>query len=234
MVAAAQLRVGLKPAMLQLERIFRDGAQALREAGGLSTSPSLPAAVLLMQSDVLNSYRYALDHYLPLSLDKPFLQKSSLGTPYQKWAKFTNDDFNALSFAIANLVRYSGRLVEELLCAKLKSARLFSEMKALSNDYTVPSVKMRLGYAVGVRCEENQMLSISPLPDNRSEPVRQEYDISNEEQRRSLLAKVRASGEHELGHLMKLYVEYSALCEGFYTDHQVVGMFEGLHPSWLQ
>jgi hypothetical protein len=67
----------------------------------------------MMQLDAVNHYRHALDHYFTLTLNEPFLQNSSIGTPYQKWAYFTNEDFGMLSFAIHNLLRYTSRLVHE-------------------------------------------------------------------------------------------------------------------------
>jgi hypothetical protein len=91
--------------MLHLAFVFDDAIRALSEhADRLAVAP-LPATVYLMQMDVINHYRYALDHYLTVPLDAPFLQNSSLGTPYQKWAHFTNEDFGLLSFAVHNLLR---------------------------------------------------------------------------------------------------------------------------------
>lgn len=70
--------------MLNLAFMFDDAIHAMtRYAEDLAVAP-LPAAVYMMQVDVLNHYDYALKHYLTVALDAPFLQDSSLGTPYQK------------------------------------------------------------------------------------------------------------------------------------------------------
>lgn len=79
----------------------------------------LPAAVYMMQVvDVIDHYRYALTHYLTLTLNEPYLQISSLGTPYQKWAFFVNKDFELLALSVHNLLRYTSRLVHETQCPK--------------------------------------------------------------------------------------------------------------------
>jgi len=71
----------------------------------------LPAAVYLMQADVINLYTFAMDHYFILPLDAHCLQNSSLGSPYEKWAHFSNENFEKLAFGINNLLRYTSRLV---------------------------------------------------------------------------------------------------------------------------
>ncbi len=55
----------------------------------------LPAAVYMMQADVINHYQYALENYLTLTLNE--VENSSLRTPYQKWARVTNEDFTILA-----------------------------------------------------------------------------------------------------------------------------------------
>src|SRR5262249_27387156 len=99
--------------MLNLSFIFEDANTSLAKYADRLAVVPLPAAVYMMQVDVLNHYRYALSHYLMLTLDEPYLQNSSLGTPYQKWAYFVNENFEMLSFAIHNLMRYTSRLVHE-------------------------------------------------------------------------------------------------------------------------
>lgn len=130
-------------------------------SGFLSVAP-LPATVFLMQRDVINHYRYALTYYFDLTLTEPFLQKSSIGTPYEKWAYFTNEDFDTFAFTTQNLVRYTSRLIHETTCKALKDARHFSDMKSLSNRYTGPICEFRhQGRAVGVRVNGDQTLDVT-------------------------------------------------------------------------
>jgi hypothetical protein len=65
---------------------------------------SLQVVVYHLLGDILNAAEYALTHYFPLTLAEPFLQNSSIGTPYQKWAKFTNEDFQKVDHCIRRLV----------------------------------------------------------------------------------------------------------------------------------
>jgi len=135
-------------AMLNLDFAYRDAVTALKDHAARLGIPALAPTVFLMQRDVINSYRYALDHYLPLPLDTDYLQDSSLGTPYQKWAFFTNGDFLLLSFAVANLLRYTSRLVHETTCVALCESRNSEQGFArgiLSNKYTNKILELRDG-----------------------------------------------------------------------------------------
>jgi hypothetical protein len=101
--------------MLNLAFLFDDAIQALTVHPERVQVPPLPAAVHLMQVDVINHYRYALNNNFTLFLQSPTLQNSSLGSPYQKWAFFTNKYFEMFSFAVHNLLRYTARLAQALL-----------------------------------------------------------------------------------------------------------------------
>lgn len=89
--------------MLNIEPVFSDARISILDAGDHLEAASLAATVYLMQRDVINQYRYALDHHLTVELTAPFLQNSSLGTPFQKWAKFTNDECDGLSNCMEKL-----------------------------------------------------------------------------------------------------------------------------------
>jgi len=150
--------------MLNLAFIFDDAVRALAEHADCLTVAPLPAAVYLMQMDVINHYQYALDHYLTTSLDAPFLQNSSLGTPYQKWAYFTNEDFGLLSVAIHTLLRYTSRLVHESEIVAMREAGRYGEMKSTSNVYT--NLICEIGYrgkAIGVSAQPDHLLSITAV-----------------------------------------------------------------------
>lgn len=155
--------------MLNLAFVFDDAVRALAGYSERLVVSSLPATVYLMQVDVINHYRYALDHYLTVPLDAPFLQNSSLGTPYQKLAYFTNQDFGMLSFAVHNLLRYTSRLVHESECIGLRDGRGYAEMKRLSNAYTAPICEIRYGKkSIGVTVHDDHRLSIIRARTERS------------------------------------------------------------------
>jgi len=173
--------------MLNLAFIFDDAIHALtRYAKDLAVVP-LPAAVYMMQVDVINHYHYALEHYLTVALDAPFLQNSSRGTPYQKWALVTNEDFETLSFAVHNLLRYTSRLIHETECLvhmggrsseEQRSAfaerllqsgeKFWEERKIKSNSYTGPICEIRYrNKSIGVMVHDDHRLSLVAV---RTEP----------------------------------------------------------------
>jgi hypothetical protein len=146
--------------MLNLSFIFTDAIYALQnDASRLAVVP-LPAAVYMMQIDVLNQYRYALDHYLGLTLNEPFLQNSSHGTPYQKWAYFTNEDFEMLSFAIHQLLRYTSRLFHETQYLPRPWNERGKDLKHKSSSYICAVVEIRQNKSIGIRVLEDERLSI--------------------------------------------------------------------------
>ncbi len=147
--------------MLNITFIFDDAIHALRKYGSDLAVVPLPAAVYMMQVDAINHYRYALEHYFPLTLNESFLQNSSLGTPYQKWAYFTNEDFGMLSFAVHNLMRYTSRLVHETEFVALRDQEPVDEMKRRSNSYTSPICEIRYRKkSIGVTVHSDHRLSI--------------------------------------------------------------------------
>ena len=44
--------------------------------------------------EILNASEHAIVHYFALTLNEPFLQNSQHGSPYQKWALITNENFS--------------------------------------------------------------------------------------------------------------------------------------------
>jgi len=154
--------------MLNLSFIFDDAYAAMTEyADRLAVTP-LPAAVYMMQVDVLNHYRYALTHYFTLTLSEPYLQNSSLGTPYQKWAFFVNKNFEMLSFTIHNLLRYASRLVHETGCTLRTESRSY---KVESNSYTHPLCDIKYkDRPIGIRVHDDQQLIVTAIR-TRPHPV---------------------------------------------------------------
>src|SRR3954470_210385 len=160
--------------MLNLAFIFDDAIETLtRYAEELTVAP-LPAAIYMMQVDVINHYDHALEHYLTRALNEPSLQDSSLGTPYQKWAYFTNEDFKTLSFTIHNLLRYTSRLVHgtegldvhgRLSIGRTERSReswqkFLKQARFRSNSYTDLICEHRRNKSIGVMVHDNHRLSI--------------------------------------------------------------------------
>lgn len=223
--------------MLNLEYLFHDAVLALEEASAQLQIAPLPSVVFMMQRDVINQYRYALEHYLHVNLKSSFLQNSSLGTPYEKWAKFTNEDFENLFFAIGNWVRYTARLLDETLAAKQKIQDEFSESKATGSRYISQIVGIRHGRVfIGVRCEDSQVLSVIPLADSAALHRPSEakaMPIDSENARNEVLARVIAEGEAEISRLTSMHEKFTVLCTEFYSGHSAIAPFDAPHPSYL-
>ena len=159
--------------MLNLRPIFQDAIDVLHGDASQLNLPALPATVSLMQQDVVNHYRYAVTHYLPLDLDEHFLQNSSIGTPYEKWAKFTNDDFQRLSFTITNLIRYTVRLIHETESVAMKAEGRYREASARSNAYIAPLVEIdHRGAHVGICVIPSHSLTVTPFSTETDYPGR--------------------------------------------------------------
>jgi len=155
--------------MLNLAPIFEDAITAMRDHSGLLEVKPLPATVFLLQCDVINHYRYALTHYFNLTLQEHYLQNSSLGTPYEKWAKITNDDWEEFSFCTHHLIRYTSRLIHETWCPALRNAEQYSELARLSNGYTNPICDINYKHrSIGVRIGAEETLAVTPFAKSAS------------------------------------------------------------------
>jgi hypothetical protein len=152
--------------MLNLSYIFEDAHTAVAEYSERLRVAPLPAAVFMMQVDVVNHYRHALTHYFTLPLSERFLQNSSLGTPYQKWAYFVNEDFALLSFAVHNLLRYTSRLVHETHYPRGDQVDYehIREFKATSNRYTNPLCDIKNeDRQIGIRVHKDYRLTVTAI-----------------------------------------------------------------------
>lgn len=170
--------------MLNLAYVYDDAVDTLEQHGKLLSINALPPTVFLMQRDVINHYRYALSHYLPLTLDKPFLQNSSIGTPYEKWAKFTNSDFEMLSARINILLHYTVRLIHEVCQAHIRTAldttrkhgevpALIDQMRQRISRYQDPMCDIRYhDHKIGINVEPENRMVLTKLSYTRHHPGR--------------------------------------------------------------
>lgn len=105
-----------------------------------------------------------MDHYLTVPLNAPYLQGSSLGPPYVKWATVTNSNFEMLRFCTYNLLRYTSRLWHETEHRSMRDQRLHSEATKRSNAYTSPIVMHRVGRgSVGYRAMPDEVISVTSI-----------------------------------------------------------------------
>lgn len=159
--------------MLNLSSIFQDAIDVFSDYWSYLEIPALPASIFLMQQDVVNNYRHAASHYLPLNLDEHFLQNSSIGTPYEKWAKITNKEFQQLSFTVTNLIRYTVRLIEETEHSAMMAERRYQERHVRSDAYISPLIDINSRQCqIGIRVGADQSLFITPFSNEQ-----RHYDV---------------------------------------------------------
>lgn len=71
---------------------------------GAGRRDALAIVVFHHLGDVLDAVRFALGGSLTQRLDDPHLQNSSFGSPYRKWAEFTNDGFAKVDECVRRLL----------------------------------------------------------------------------------------------------------------------------------
>jgi hypothetical protein len=212
--------------MLNLAPIFQKAIDACEEFGDHLRIPPLPIAVLMMQRDVINHYRYAVTHYFPISLTEPYLQDSSLGPPYTKWAKFTNDDFDLLSFTCITLMRYTSRLVYMTVYPGLESNGRLRETKDRCDGLTHPICDHKYaGKALGIHINDDNTLNITRFGNQLETELR---DIGE----RNLLRSISEQCLLEADSLESLNCDFGKLCGKLMRNHPPNKPFDALHESF--
>ena len=215
--------------MLDLSSLYEDSINALDRHGGYLEVRSLPPAVFMMQRDVINHYRYALEHYFTISLSEPYLQNSSHGSPYQKWAFFVNENWGMLSFTVHQLLRYTSRLIHETEMKMLLATGRASEMKDVSNDYTDPLCDFRHNERkIGIHVSQEYSLTVTPLRQSRTSAHQSEHEIRD----RSVLASLKADGLAEIALLDTLNHRFAAVCSEYCKDGEIAKDFDNLIESY--
>lgn len=65
-------------------------------------------------AELIMSCEYALNHYLGLTLEEDYLQRSlSFESPYKKWAQFTNEDFKRVDQSVRSIVPVIWQLYQQ-------------------------------------------------------------------------------------------------------------------------
>lgn len=207
--------------LLSLSSIFT-AALAVLDDGVPLRVPPLPAAVFMMQRDVINHYRHALTHYLCIPLDSHFLQGSSLGSPYVKWAKFTNEDFESLSFTINSLLRYTGRLVHERSPLNPLNRQSDFGLEAFPKSLSAIRPSAR---SIGVRIEPDCVV-ITPFV--RDKVVTHRYSTN----KREILHTLQQRGLHELELLNRLNLDFAERVRARQRDVPTIEVFDLMYQEW--
>jgi hypothetical protein len=224
--------------MLGLEPVFEHALIALDGgASALQVAP-FPATIYMMQQDVINHYRHAIEHYLTVDLHAPFLQNSSLGTPFQKWAKVTNDDFMMLSFSIGSLLRYTSRFIDETLTMTMREKGEFGGMPAQASSFYISVLgnMQRMQEMIGIRVQEPALLTMFALSTDRQinnngvATFTEKTEINIEDRRK--LRNISAKGHAEVNRLVAINEEFGELCKTYYATNDVIKAFPQLHPQY--
>jgi hypothetical protein len=168
-----------------------------------------------------------------LTLNEHFLQNSSIGTPYEKWAKFTNEDFDNLAFMVTNLIRYTTRLIHETESVALHAERRFAEASARSNAYIPPLVEIdHRQRRIGIRIDPDNTLALTPFATESSgfDAALRERTISLVD--RSVLNELETEALAECDYLAKANDRFRVLCNSYCAEHEVAAAFDRLHQSW--
>lgn len=215
--------------MLDLSCLYDDSISSLDRHGSYLDVRSLPPAVFMMQRDVINHYRYALEHYFTISLSEPYLQNSSHGSPYQKWAFFVNENWGMLSYTVHQLLRYTSRLIHETEIKMLLATNRASEIKDISNDYTDPLCNFRHNEKkVGIHVSHDHSLTVTPLCRSRGTPSQSVHEIRD----RSVLASLKADGLAEIDTLVGLNRRFAAVCSKYCRAGEIAEDFDNLIESY--
>ena len=208
--------------LLNLERPFEDAIRAMSEAGHFLKVPPLAASVCMMQQDVINHYDLALEHYL--TADKS----------YPKWMEVTNDDFDSLTFVVANLVRYTGRLLIETLKVAYFESGKFEKLKSVSRWYEIAKwiVKPRTG-PIGVRCEEDQSVRVVPIGVGCEGNGERHFRIDTKASRTEVLRNLQQEGREELSRMISFHDQFVLICQDYYAENPVVAPYNRYLQSYL-
>lgn len=210
---------------------------------------SLAIVIFHYLGDIANAADHALTHYFPISLDEPYLQNSSLGTPYQKWAKFTNDDFLNLDACLQTLVPAVWQWYDQTLdwdsrgeFGAMKDAWHWLEVvktkySSCVIDSNEPVLTLsEINIQGWVESSEGRFLNVWNRPPwDRGEPpppivTKSEHDIVD----RSVVAKLHEAGLENLTLLREAIESFSEWLRINYTMDDVTSPHNGtLSDYWL-
>jgi len=222
--------------MINLRSIFEDSITSIDNGSDVLQIKSLPISVLMMQKDVINHYKYAIQHYFLEDLKQPFLQNSSLGTPYEKWRKFTSDDFEILFQSIKFLVTFTSRLYHESELFQRTTTSEVDTFKTDSNRYTdLISNFKNSGKKLGVFIKSDESLEICEFvpggifSNNSWCSVKTStFDISD----RSVLKVMVTNALAEISVLEDLHHTYKEKCRAFVKKFDIFEDHENLHAHY--
>jgi hypothetical protein len=212
---------------------------------------SLTVVLYHLLGDVVNAAEHALTHYFPLTLAEPFLQESSFGTPYQKWAKFTNDDFRKLDQCVRRLVPVAWSWYEEAVDRPARDRERhpstkdawawFSTVKtryaACVIDPAEPAATLSaLDIRACVESAGGRFLNLwtRPPDDGREPPPPAVTQTTRDISDRAVIAELQRAGLTRLEEMRRLNAQFAGWLRAHGTMKEITGPHCGtLADCWL-
>jgi hypothetical protein len=176
--------------------------------------------------EILLATEHAIVHYFALTLSEPFLQNSQHGSPYQKWAMVTNDNFQNVD----NYVKALIPVIEHFLCPQTIFENPDDDFKTIcvllyriKNEYTCCEVNQNEPLLTVSAIHLDDWLDTAsgkyyPLPrrENKLNPevvLKSVVPIAD----RSKLKKLQSTGIMQVEELRSLLLRFAAWLEANYS-----------------
>lgn len=165
---------------------------------------------------VLYQAQIAMSHYFTKHLDEDCLQNSHMGTPCQKWAKVSNDDFSRLDQAVKSLLK----LMQLHICVNKRDKKGCFWTSIASNAYfsciiDIDDQKLRLA-SIDIASWTDENLNFIAYCSDDIITV-QEIDISN----RSVLSELQRNGILETKNIMEIIMNLKKFIENNYKIQDI-------------
>jgi len=197
-----------------------------------SKRDSLTIVAFHLLSEILKNTEHAMVHYFTLTLEEPFLQNSQHGSPYQKWALITNQNFrqvdqnvNSLGLVYDNLCsdtfdNMTGTsAVGEVKIAYVWFSRLVEQFKCCVINKNKPLLSLsEIGFEGWMDPVDDHYI-FKNLHISDSSPVKKtKWDISD----RQVLKDMQCEGSAKVEELRTLLTCFATWLEEKYSMSDIV------------
>lgn len=181
-----------------------------------------------MLGDFIKALEHANNHYLALTLNESYLQNSHLGTPYQKWAIITSDDFGKVDKILRYLGTIGWEIYSSLLIAGDKennSKEAFAWFAALKN-FRFCVINTDEPYLEYSTINFDDWVDpdgwILPIKAFNGPPVFNKHTIYIED--RAILMDIKQNGIVQIDRMRGALTEFAKWLEENYTMQDVVNL----------
>ena len=196
-------------------------------------------------SEILTASEYAIVHYFALTLNESFLQNSQHGSPYQKWALFTNENFSKVDQYLKLLTPIIEHFLgpETVLNSHVDGfKKILFLFYRLNNEYACCEVRLDEPLltisAIGFDCWlDTAKGSLKPTPSGIREfpPIAIKSVISIAD--RSVLKNLQSEGLIRVEELRVLLMRFAAWLEANYVMSDITTVPSkriSFYEHWLE